>query len=140
MALSRRKSAAVALAVVGVAGLSLASAAQLNVTTGSLGAASEVVASCQPDGGTAIAVTFGSAYDAATKAYRTGSVVLSDVLAACANQGVDITVFDVNGTALATATGTAAEGTKSFTLVPVDPAATTVDPAAVEGVAVVIAG
>jgi len=46
MASTRRKSAAIALAVVGIAGLSLAAAAQLTVSSATLGAGSVVVTSC----------------------------------------------------------------------------------------------
>ena len=49
MASTRRKSAAIALAVIGVAGLSLAAAAQLNITSSSLGAGTVTVASCDAD-------------------------------------------------------------------------------------------
>ena len=45
-----RKSAAIALAVVGVAGLSLASAAQLTINNSSLGAGTSVVAPCDKTG------------------------------------------------------------------------------------------
>jgi len=44
-----RKSAAIALAIVGVAGLSLASAAQLNVTSTTLSAGSVAVNACDTD-------------------------------------------------------------------------------------------
>ena len=63
MASARRKSAALALAVVGVAGLSLASAATLNVNSQTLGAGTTIVASCDD----AVDVAFTSSYDAASK-------------------------------------------------------------------------
>ena len=59
-----RKSAAIALAVVGVAGLSLASAAQLTVNSSSLGAGTSVVASCDD----AITVGYSTIYNASTHA------------------------------------------------------------------------
>ena len=46
MASTRRKAAAIAIAVIGVAGLSLAAAAQLTVNSASLGAGSAIVTSC----------------------------------------------------------------------------------------------
>jgi len=49
MASTRRKSAAIALAIVGIAGLSLAAAAQLNVSSDSLGAGAVTVTSCDSD-------------------------------------------------------------------------------------------
>ena len=50
MASTRRKSAAIALAVIGIAGLSLAAAAQLNVNSSTLGAGSTIVAACDTTG------------------------------------------------------------------------------------------
>jgi hypothetical protein len=50
MASTRRKAAAVAIAIVGVAGLSLAAAAQLNVTSDTLGAGTATVGSCDTNG------------------------------------------------------------------------------------------
>jgi hypothetical protein len=78
MASTRRKSAAIALAVVGIAGLSLASAAQLNVNASSLGAGTDVVASCDTDG---IDVDFTNVLDGIE--YNSTELVLSDVNAAC---------------------------------------------------------
>lgn len=91
---TRRKSVAIALAVVGVAGLSLASAAQLTLGTASLGAGSEVVAACQP-AGTEITVGFEPAY--AAGGYSAGRVVLGDVAAACAGQAYLITLTGADG-------------------------------------------
>src|ERR1035437_2898495 len=75
-----RKSAAIALAVVGVAGLSLASAAQLTVNSASLGGGTSVVASCDTDG---IGVTYTNVYDATTGVYDTSSMTLTGVSATC---------------------------------------------------------
>lgn len=77
MASARRKSAAIALAVIGVAGLSLASAAQLNVSSASLGAGSTVVASCDDQ----VAAAFGTALSGT--GYTATSVNLTGVAAAC---------------------------------------------------------
>lgn len=134
MASTRRKAAAAALAVVGIAGLSLASAAQLNVNSASLGAASEIVASCQPEGGPAINVGFDNDYSVASLGYRTSAVELSDVAAACAGLPVSITVADADGAVLGTAEGSAAAGSADFAL------GTAVDSAAIARVAVVIGG
>ena len=131
MASARRKSAAIALAVVGIAGLSLASAAQLNVGTGSLGATSEIVESCQP-ANTPITLGFTNAY--ASGGYRTSAVSLKAVDAACAGLAVRITVSDAAGASLGEVVGVAAVGTTSYTL----PA--TVGAATIEGVSVVISG
>lgn len=76
MASSRRKAAAVALAVVGIAGLSLASAAQLNITSNSLGAGSVDVGACDPD-------NINVGYTVATGANTVTAVVLTGVADAC---------------------------------------------------------
>lgn len=105
MASIRRKSTAVALAVVGIAGLTLASAAQLNVNSASLGAGTHVVASCDTDG---VNVTFGSAY--AANAYATQSVTLAGVAPACNGLAVRVTVADTAGVSLGELTGVIATG------------------------------
>ena len=134
MASARRKSAAIALAVVGIAGLSLASAAQLNVSSNSLGAATAVVASCQPTSGPAISVGFTNAYDVALKAYKTTEVKLTGVAAACSGLPMSITVTDTAGVALATITGSAVTGASTHAL------SAAIDPKVVVGVAIVIGG
>ena len=89
MASTRRKSAAIALAIIGIAGLSLASAAQLNVNSASLGAGADVVASCDTDG---IDVGFVNSYVGGV--YVTTGVVLSLVAPACDGFDVDVTLAD----------------------------------------------
>ena len=131
MASSRRKSAAIALAVIGVAGLSLASAAQLNVTSGSLAAGNTVVAACQP---AATPVTTGFTNAFATGGYTTTAVTLGNVDALCAGLNVRITVTNAAGASLGEATGTAAAGATSYTL----PAG--ISAAAITGVSVIISG
>lgn len=131
MASSRRKSAAIALAVVGVAGLSLASAAQLNVDSSALGAANEVVAACQD---AEIQIGFSNQYDTTLAGYETTAVTLDGVLATCAGQAIQVTVASEDGTALASGSATAAVGTNTVTL------SGTVDAESIEHVAVVIAG
>ncbi len=136
MASIRRKSAAVALAVVGVAGLSLASAAQLNVSTASVGANSSVVASCQPDGAAnTIKITYTNAYDKATTAYNTSAVVLTGVDGNCAGQAVRVTLADSAGNSLAELTKTVPTGGGVLTLDGINVAAKSI-----ANVAVVIAG
>lgn len=134
MASTRRKAAAVAIAIVGVAGLSLASAAQLNVDTATLGAASEVVASCQPTSGTAITVGYDSSYDVTALGYLTDAISLDDVAAACDGLPLSITVADDTGAVLATVTDTAATGDSTYSL------STDVAAADIERVAIVIGG
>ncbi|MHA3946757.1 hypothetical protein [Cellulomonas bogoriensis] len=133
MASARRKSAAAALAVVGVAGLALASAAQLTIGTASLGAGTQVVASCQPSDGPAIEVGFDSAYQG--QGYRTSGVVLDNVAAACDGLDVQVTVATADGTSLHEFTASATEGRTVLT----SPSAS-IPAADIENISVVISG
>lgn len=113
-----RKSAAIALAVVGVAGLSLASAAQLNINNSLLGAGTSVVDSCQPTGATSqpITVTFTNSYLAGS-GYTTSAVVLNGIAPTCLSLNYRVEVTGTNGVALGEvvdkipATGTTATAT-----------------------------
>ena len=133
MASTRRKSAAIALAFIGVAGLSLASAAQLGVTSGSLGAGSSVVASCDTDG---IGTSFTNVYS--TSGYNVSGVTLTGVNALCNGLSVKVQLTtNSDGTALGsevTGTLTVVGGTATVAITPNQSAA------AVTGVAVVIYG
>ena len=109
---NRRKGAALALAFLGVAGLSLASAAQLNLGTGSLGAGTTVVASCQADA--PISVNFESAFTPGADAgYKASSLTLSSINAACEGQTYKVTLTDSDGAVL----GSESTGTVSGTSV-----------------------
>lgn len=124
---TRRKTAAAALVVVGIAGLSIASAAQLNIKeTASLGAGETVVAACQTDG--AIEVSFANAF--AEGAYQTTAVNLTNVDAAC--NGLNYLVTVDAGSATPEKRGKVVEGTTTITL------DSPVAAADVDGVAVVI--
>lgn|SRR5665647_3704283 len=94
---ARRSVAAVALAVVGVAGLTLASAAKLTTGSASLGAGTSVVASCEP-AGQAISIGLTSSFSAGQ--YRATEVRLSNVNATCAGQTYQIQLVGTNGLAL----------------------------------------
>ena len=98
----RRKTAALALAFVGVAGLSIASAAQLNLGTASLGAGTSVVASCQTSG--SIGVSFTNAFVGGTSAvpgkYQTTEVVLKAVDTACVGLNYKVTLTNSAGVAI----------------------------------------
>lgn len=102
-----RKTAALVLAFIGVAGLSIASAAQLNVGSGSLGAGTTVVASCQ--GETPIGVTFDTTFAGAE--YKATSLNLDSIETACQGLDYKVTLTDSAGTVL----GTEATGTVSGT-------------------------
>ncbi|WP_066463199.1 hypothetical protein [Sanguibacter suarezii] len=128
----RRKTAALALAFVGVAGLSIASAAQLNLGTGSLGAGTTVVASCQPTG-TPITLAFENAFTAGAGAeYETSNLTLGSINTACKDLKYKVTLTDASGTVL----GAEATGTVTGTSVSVP--LTGVSAKAVSNVAVVI--
>lgn len=111
----RRKVAAISLAVLGVAGLSLASAATLNLNGGTLAANTVVVASCQPTA-TAIKVGFGNTFksSASTPGYDVSGVSLSAVDAACAGKSVKADLIDAAGVSLGQVTGTATTGTTTL--------------------------
>lgn len=78
MASTRRKAAAAGLAVVGIAGLSLAAAAQLTINSDSLGAGSIDVGSCDTDG---VDVSYTTALSGG--AYAVDDVVVSDIAPEC---------------------------------------------------------
>lgn len=128
-----RRAAAIAMALVGVAGLGAASAAQLSVTSGSLGAGTAVVASCQP-AAQAIAVRLTSSFSGG--AYRTTQVVLSGVSTACNGLSFRLRLSDAAGNPVGTeAVGVVTLTSGSFT-VPV----TATPAASIAGVALVIHG
>lgn len=102
----RRTVAAAALAFVAMTGLGLASAAQLAVNPGSLGAGSGVVASCQPVG-QPVSVGFTSTYAAGQ--YSATAVRLSNVAATCAGLRYRLQLVATDGTRLGSeVTGTVA--------------------------------
>lgn len=87
MASARRKSAAIALAVVGIAGLSLASAATLNVNGGTIQAGATVDATCDLTG---VDVKFTSGW--AASAYNVTAVTVSGIDQACIDEGTSVGV------------------------------------------------
>ena len=133
-----RKSAAIALAIVGVAGLSLASAAQLNINDSSLGAGTSVVTSCQPTTGPAITVTYTTAWTLLpTPGYKTTAVKLGAIADACIGKKLNLTVVDSTGAALATSTEITIP---SPVLNPTVVTIPGTDPKLISGVSVVISG
>lgn len=89
MASTRRKAAAAGLAIIGIAGLSLASAAQLNVTTQSLGAGNVAVGSCDPDG---VAVSWSTA--ASTSGYTVDAMGVDGIASTCIGLTMKVSVGD----------------------------------------------
>ncbi|NMM16091.1 MAG: hypothetical protein HHJ14_02815 [Cellulomonas sp.] len=98
---NRRKSIAIALAVLGVAGLSLASAAQLNLTqTNSVQSASLALnADCQ--GTAAITVTFAPPARAGG-AYFSNNVTLSGIDSGCFDKKYKLALLDKDGLVVGT--------------------------------------
>jgi hypothetical protein len=128
---ARRRLAAAALALIGVAGLGLASAAQLNVSSGSLGAGTAVVASCQPVG-QPITVGFTTTFGGG--AYQATHVRFSGVDASCGGRTYQITVLNTANQPIGSEyTGTVTLTGGVFTVDIADAAASTIG-----GVAVVI--
>jgi hypothetical protein len=83
-----RKSLAVALAIVGVAGLSMASAAQLNVTSDTVAAGVSVVSACD----STVTVSYGTAFVGG--AYTVSSVTVNGVGgSACNGRTLDFTLL-----------------------------------------------
>jgi len=126
MASTRRKAAAIAIAVIGVAGLSLAAAAQLNITSDSLGAGSIDVGACDTDG---IAV------DYTVLGANVTEVLLSGVAAACDTDDFSVTLTGTSGT-LQTVSGALSLTGTTATIVLA--AAPVVPVASVTGVSIVI--
>jgi len=101
-----RKSFAVGLAIVGVAGLSMASAAQLNVTSDTVAAGVSVVSACD----TAVAVSYGTSFSSGE--YRIASVTISDINVStaptCVGMRLDFTLLDISAAAVPNGTGAVA--------------------------------
>ena len=133
----RRKTAALALAFVGVAGLSIASAAQLNLGTSSLGAGTTVVASCQTTG--SIVVGFTNTFTAGVAPvlgeYKTTEVVLKGVHADCVGLNAKVTLTNKAGAAIGDVVLPAKITEAGIVTIPL---AAPVSAQAVTGVAVVI--
>ena len=118
MTSTRRKSAAIALAVIGVAGLSLAAAAQLTVTSDSLAAGTVIVSSCDADG---VNVAYTTAFAASN--YGVTAVTISGIdvetvstPATCTGRTLDVTLFNAAGTSLGTQTVTVSTASHTLTL------------------------
>lgn len=90
MASTRRKAAAAGLAVIGIAGLSLAAAAQLNITSDQLGAGAIAVGSCDDSG---VEVTYTTAL--ASGAYEVDELTVADIDANCDGQTMKVALDGV---------------------------------------------
>lgn len=123
-----RKSLALALAIVGVAGLSMASAAQLTVNSTDVVAGVDAIAECDADG---VTVTYTPSYDDGIPGYSVDEVVIGDLDGTCTGT-VLVTVTDAADAALANGSIAYAAGSVTVSL------SGTVDVADIYGVAVAI--
>lgn len=95
MAKNRRKSAAIALAVIGIAGLSLASASTLGIDAGTLQAGTKVLTDCQT--GNVTAKVAAGAYDATLAGFKAGNVTVSGINVAangCSGKTISVALLD----------------------------------------------
>ena len=93
MASTRRKSAAIAIAVIGVAGLSLAAAAQLNIESDSLSAAAVEIDVCDDDG---VDLSYTTAFEDGAYIVKTVTVEgVDNAATGCLGQDVGVAVQGV---------------------------------------------
>ena len=144
--LSRNTRRAVVASLLGltVGGGILASAASLTVTGNTLGAGTTTIASCDTDG---VALKYGHTYlpgiTAAQGQYRTSSVSVTGIAAACVGKAISVTLKDAAGLSLGGGTlaaipaivGPATEPVVNISFAP----SPWIDATAVVGAAVVIA-
>lgn len=114
-----RKGLAIGLAIVGIAGLSLASAAQLNLTSGSLAAGTTVVAACQPS---TVPIVAGFTPKFVNPGYNVDLITLGAVDVLCNTQNVKVTLLNAAGGSLGELTGTVVTGTNTLTMTAAVPA------------------
>jgi hypothetical protein len=143
--LSRNSRRAVVASLLGltVGGGVLASAASLGINTSTLGAGTTVIASCT--GATNVTLKYGHTYSPVLPAvgagsYRTSSVTVSNIAAACVGKAMDITLKDATGASLGSGNVTVpALVGAATTAVATVTFGTPADAVAVVGAAVVIA-
>lgn len=127
-----RKRMAFAIGVpVALAGIVVASAASLGgITGGTLGADTDVVASCDTNG---VTVGYVNSYDATDGRYETTAVNATAIDVACDTKPIKVTLKDGAGASLGEATGTVATNAATLNF------AAGIDSEAVEGIAIIIA-
>jgi hypothetical protein len=117
MAKNRRKSAAIALAVIGVAGLSLASASTLGIDAGTLQAGTKVLTDCQT--GNVTAKVAAGAYDATLAGFKAGDVTVSGINVAangCTGKSISVALLDASDAQIGTTlTGSIAAASVTLT-------------------------
>jgi len=137
---ARRRFAAVVLGVVGIAGLGIASAAQITVGSSTLGVGATIVSTCQGPG--TITTSFPTAWNTTVTpaAYRVTAVGLSGVNSACAGKAYRIQLLNGSGVAVGTEiTGTVPAGGGTFTTATIAAASQPLG-LEVDGVSIVISG
>lgn len=92
-----RKSLAIALAIVGVAGLSMASAAQLTVDSTDVVAGVDAIADCDADG---VTVSYSPTYSAGVPGYTINSVDIGDLSDGSCTGTILVTVMASDDSAL----------------------------------------
>ncbi len=104
-----RQIAAVALAIAGVAGLSVASAAQLTTTTTPIIAGVSVDSACD----TAVIVTYQTSFSTTLHYYVVNTVTISGInmtatppIPSCSGRTLDFTLLDASNAVVATGTST----------------------------------
>jgi len=128
----RKKLTAIVLAVLAFSMIAASAASLGGITTSELGAETDVVAGCDPDG---IAVDFTVAYSAADGEYMTSTVDITEIdTPNCDGQEISVTLTDSAGADIGAATHTLLAGQTSWS------PAISASAAAVEGIAVVIDG
>lgn len=103
MSTSKRKTLAVVAAVAAFAAVSASAATLGGITSGSLGADTKVVASCDTVGG--VSVTYANSYDSATKEYVVDGVTVAGIDAACDTGSIKVALAN-GATKLGEITGT----------------------------------
>ena len=109
-----RKALAVALGIMGVAGLSVASASTLNLTAGNeVAIGTDTFAACDTDG---VAVDYAyAANSAAASGYAITNITVTGIAAACANEPLTLTLADTAATPATLFTGSVASLTNGGT-------------------------
>lgn len=126
----RKKMTAIVLAVLAFSMIAASAASLGGITTSQLGAETDTVAGCDPDG---INVDFTVAFSGGE--YKTSTVDITEIDSpACDGQDIAVTLTDGSGAVLGSASGTLGTGQTSYS------ASITASAPAVEGIAVVIDG
>lgn len=132
--MTRKKRLIIATAVAPVVfGAMYGLAASLNMTTDSLGAATQTVAACQAG---ALNATYQNAYSATTPGYTVPTVTVTGLASTCYSKNYRVTLSGAGNASLGEATGTTPATGASFVATFGSP----VNAASVTGISVVLEG